>query len=169
MYRIVLAAAVTAVLAGPALAEPLPAPQGDVALTITGAVAEPNAGSEVALDLATIKGLGAQTIVTTTDWDWMEGKQEFAGTPAVDLLTAAGLAGEKITITAIDDYAVTMTLDDLKKHGAIIATSLNGTDLTDESFGPLWLVFPYDAMASAEEREAYKARSVWSIVKIDVE
>ena len=149
-------------LAVPVAAEGLPAPKGEVALTVSGG------GSDVTLDLDMIKSLGSETITTTTDWDWHDGEQNFAGTPALKLLEAAGIDGDKITIVAADEYAVTMTLDDLKKHNAVIATSLNGEDLTDDSFGPLWLVFPYDEMASAE-REAYTARSVWSIVKISVQ
>jgi hypothetical protein len=49
------------------------------------------------------------------------------------------------------------------------AVALNGEALTEESFGPLWIVFPYDAMADPAKREAYTDRSVWSILRIDVE
>ena len=34
---------------------------------------------------------------------------------------------------------------------------------------PTVLVFPYDEMADAAEREAYTDRSVWTVVRIDVE
>ena len=62
-----------------------------------------------------------------------------------------------------------MTRADLEKYGSLLATSLNGETLTDISFGPLWLVFPFDRMADATEREAYTDRAVWSVVRIDVE
>ena len=124
---------------------------------------------ETQLDLTAIKGMGSETIKTSTDWDWHEGPQEFSGVPAMALLEKAGITAGKIKVIAADEYAVSMDVADLARHGAIIATSLNGAALTDESFGPLWLIFPYDKMGSKEERDAYTARSVWSIVKITAE
>lgn len=109
----------------------------------------------VALDVETIQGLGSETIETTTDWEWHEGPQTFTGVPLLAVLDAAGATGETITVTAMDEYAVTMLRADLEKHGALLATALNGKPLTEESFGPLWMIFPFDAMAEAAERNAY--------------
>ena len=167
--RLLACAALLLAIALPAVAEPLPAPGGEPALTIAGAVSRPNAGSEVALDLATIAGLGAGTIETTTDWEWHDGPQTFTGVPLLSVLDAAGATGDTLTVTAADAYASTMSRADLTKHDALLATALNGAPLTAESFGPLWLVFPYDAMADPAERKAYTDRSVWSVVRIDVE
>lgn len=168
MRRMLALAALALALALPAGAGPLPAPDGEPALTVTGAVARPNAGTDVALDLATIEGLGSGTIGTTTDW-WHEGPQTFSGVPLLTVLDAVGATGDTITATAMDEYAVTMSRADLEKHGALLATGVNGKALTEESFGPLWLVFPYDAMADPAERKAYTDRSVWSVVRIAVE
>lgn len=152
-----------------ALAEPLPAPVGEPALVIGGSVSEPNRDGEVALDLATIAKLAESTIDSTTDWEWHDGVQHFAGVPLLAVLDAAGATGDTITVTALDEYAQTMTRAELEKYDALLATSLNGEVLTDIGFGPLWLVFPYDQMADAAEREAYTDRSVWTVVRIDVE
>ena len=153
----------------PAGAEPLPVPAGEAVLTIKGAVPAPNAGADVALDLATIQGLGSASIETTTDWEWHEGAQTFSGVPLLAVLDAAGATGDTITVTAIDEYAVTMSRDALEQHGALLATALNGEPLTEESFGPLWLVFPYDEISDPAERKLYTERSVWSVVGIQVE
>lgn len=169
LMRQIAFALLAASLSTAALAEPLPAPLGEPALVIGGSVAKPNRDGEVALDLATIATLGESTIETTTDWEWHEGVQHFAGVPLLDVLDAAGATGDTITVTAIDEYAQTMSRADLEKYGALLATSLNGDTLTDISFGPLWLIFPFDRMADADEREAYTDRAVWSVVRIDVE
>jgi hypothetical protein len=167
--RLLAPAALLLAFVLPAGAQLLPAPSGEPALTIAGAISEPNSGAEVALDVATIQELGSGTIETTTDWEWHEGPQTFAGVPLLAVLDAAGATGDTITVTAIDEYAVTMSRAELEKHGALLATALNGQPLTAESFGPLWLVFPYDAMDDPAERKAYTDRSVWSVVRIDVE
>ena len=129
-------AALLLAIALPALAEPLPAPAGEPLLTIAGAVSRPNAGSEVALDLATIAGLGSGTIETTTDWEWHDGPQTFTGVPLLAVLDAAGATGDTVTVTAADEYVATMTRADLARHGALLATAMNGHPLTTESFGP---------------------------------
>lgn len=164
-----LAAAAMTIAIAPATGQPLPPPNGQPALVIAGNVTQPNLDGEVALDLATIETLGERTVDTTTDWDWHEGVQRFAGVPLLEVLDAAGATGETITVTAMDEYAQTMTRADLEKYGALLATSLNGEALTEASFGPLWLVFPFDRMADPAERKAYTDRSVWSVVRIDVE
>lgn len=156
-------------IALPAGAQPLPASADEPALTITGAAAQPNAQKAVALDLATIRELGSETIATTTDWEWHQGIQTFTGVRLLTLLDAAGATGETVTVTAADEYAVTTSRADLAKHGALLATALNGQALTRESFGPLWLVFPYDAMPDPAERMAYTDLSVWSVVRINVQ
>lgn len=166
--RLLASAALLSAFVLPAGAEPLPKPAGEPALVIAGAVSQPNAGAEVALDLETIRSLGSGSIETTTDWDWHEGPQTFSGVPLLAVLDAAGATGDTITVTAVDEYAATVSRPDLEKHGALLATTLNGEPLTVESFGPLWLVFPYDAMADPAERKAYTDRSVWSVVRIDV-
>ncbi len=167
--RRMLAAALALASVLPAVAEPLPPPEGEPALTITGAVSRPNAGEDVVLDMATIEGLGASTIRTTTDFDWQEGAQTFSGVPLAAVLDAAGATGDRVTVTAMDEYAVTLSRHELEKHGALLATALNGEALTEESFGPLWLVFPYDEITDPAEREAYTERSVWSVLRINLE
>lgn len=123
----------------------------------------------MALDLATIEAIGHDTVETTTDWDWHEGTQSFAGVPLLALLDAAGATGDTITVTAADEYSQTMSRADLEKYGALLATSLNGEALAEGTFGPLWLVFPYDRMDDPAERKAYTDRSVWMVERIDVD
>ena len=69
----------------------------------------------------------------------------------------------------MDEYAVTVSRGELEKHGALLATALNGEALTGESFGPLWLVFPYDEITDPAERKVYTDRSVWSVIRIEVD
>ena len=59
-WRFVQAAAVTVCLSGAALhAQSLPAPEGDVILTVTGAVTASNAEHGIELDLAMLEAMAA--------------------------------------------------------------------------------------------------------------
>lgn len=167
--RITAATALVLVHCLSASAEPLPAPAGETVLTITGNVTEPNAGETIVLDLATIRGLGSASVETTTDFEWHEGRQTFRGVPLLAVLDAAGATGDTVTVTAADEYSVTIPREELARRDALLATELNGEALTEESFGPLWLVFPYDEMADPAERKTYTERSVWSVAEIAVD
>jgi hypothetical protein len=105
----------------------------------------------------------------STDWEWHDGPQTFSGVPLRAVVDAAGARGETVMVTAMDEYAVTMSRHELEKHGALLATALNREPLTEESFGPLWRVFSYDEIADGAERTAYTDRSGWSVVRIEVQ
>lgn len=144
----------------------MPAAAEDGTVTISGKL--DGAAQAVSLDAAAIGAFGKSALDTSTDWDWHEGVQHYEGIPALDLLRKAGAAGTEVTLIAADDYSVTFPLAELEKHNALFATALNGETLEADGFGPLWLVFDYDAMPE-DEREAFTARSVWSLVKIEVQ
>ncbi len=154
----------------PAAAGPLEAPSGKVVLTISGAIERANAPDGVQFDLEMLKKFPARGIAMTTYWH--DGVQHFKGVSAVAVLEAAGLKGAGLmevvlTATAADDYAIDISLEELKSFDPIFALELNGADLAEEAEGPVWLIFPYDEM-TPEDRECYTAWSIWALEQIKV-
>lgn len=96
----------------------IPAPKGEVLLTIDGAVTA-NGGAPVLVDLEALKSLPKTTFRTTTQWT--EGEVEFTGVALKTLLQAAGATGGTLTATAINNYAVEMPVADLGDDAPIVA------------------------------------------------
>jgi hypothetical protein len=97
----------------------LDAAQGEVLLSVTGAVTETNAGDAAEFDLAMLEGFEAVEIETTTIWT--EGVQTFVGVELDDLLAAIGAEGETLRAIAANDYAVDIPVADAVDGGPIIA------------------------------------------------
>jgi len=115
---------------------------------------------------AEAEALGTRDIVTTTFWT--EGPQRFSGVDAERLLDAAGLSDVMVTAVALDDYAATLSWDDITEKDAIFATRLNGERLTLDNRGPFWIMFDFDSVAEADFGEL-NSKSVWHLVELEVE
>ncbi len=109
---------------------------------------------------------GLREIVTSTPWT--SRKIRFSGIDGETLLKAAGVSGETVTAIALDDYAATLTWDDIVAHDVIFATRMNGKPLTIANKGPFWIMFDFDA-ASEREMAELLSKSVWHMVEIEVE
>jgi len=152
-------------------------------LTVTGEISNPNRGgydpevdkffgyTEVEFDKArafTCKSLRALTTVTVKA-DFPKGRQvhTYEGVLLADVLAAAGATGTKVTVQALDGYAVETPLDELVAMGAVVAYKRNGVAFGIGDFGPTQIVFP------RAERDDLADMSddlwVWSIFHIRVE
>ena len=171
MNRILRAIAISSIcasLASPLTAQmldDLPAPAGEVVLTVTGALALSNAGDTAVFDLAMLQALPVTSFVTTTIWT--DGPQEFTGVALVDLLEALGLEGGMLRATAINDYAVDIPAADAVEGGPILAFARNGDAMSVREKGPLWVVYPYDSNADYRTELVY-SRSIWQLDRIEV-
>lgn len=152
------------ILAAPAAqAEPLPRPEGEVLLTVSGAIAHTNDGDTARFDRAMLEAMEPVTIETTTIWT--EGTQSFTGVPLSRLMEEVGAGGATLTATAINDYAVEIPGDD---KGAIIAYLNNGKAMSVRDKGPLWVIYPYDSSPDYRTEVIY-SRSIWQLDRISVE
>ena len=119
---------------------PLPVPEGEVVLTITGA-GQPNVGDEVSVDLDGIESLGTTTVRVFEPF--VNQELEFTGVPASQLLAAAGIGpDEQLVWIALDDYSVRFSRGQLEAEQALLATRLNGAEIDIEDGGPIRIVFP---------------------------
>lgn len=162
-----LALALTAALAPQArAADPLPAPTGEVILTVSGAIAVTNSEAGAAFDLEMLKALGIVTFETTTIWT--EGPQAFEGVPVKALMDRLGATGTELNVVALNEYAAPLPASDLvDEKGPILAFAANGKELSVRDKGPLWVVYPFDLYPELQS-EATFAKSVWQVARIEV-
>lgn len=146
-------------------AEALPMPQGEVILTITGAMNAGNTAEGAVFDRALLESLGTVSFETSTQWT--EGVSEFKGISLYRLLDQIGAKPSSLEVIAINEYQVAVPATDAVDGGPILAWQQSGKLLSLREKGPLWLIYPYDKTASYRTDEIY-ARSVWQVVKINL-
>ena len=52
--------------------------------------------------------------------------------------------GTAVHATALNDYAVTIPIDELRRYPVLLALKMNGQYLKIMDKGPIWIVYPRD-------------------------
>lgn len=156
--RAVLAACVLVVPMPPSLAG---AEADPVLLTVVDAAT----GRQAAFTRSEIDALPQAVIATRTDFT--EGRSEFRGPLAADLLDRAGIgAAREVRLVAANDYAVTVPVADFRAYGVILATELDGRRLSLRDRGPIWVMYPADDFPELRQPQ-YVDRLIWQLVRIE--
>ena len=146
-----------------ALAAPLAKPEGKVVLSISGLISNTNNGDKAEFDMAMLEGLGNASWTTKTPW--YKDPVTFSGVPMSKLLEVVGAKGTSLTVTALNDYATDIPVEDFKTHPVMLATKRDGNYMPVRDKGPLFIVYPYDT--SAELRSPrYYGRSAWQVARL---
>ena len=191
MHKRQFLAAAMAASALPAIARAAPAGlRGPALLTITGSIAKPNRGPfdavrdqmmhkqkisferARAFDYAALTNLPAHTIRPTLEYD---GKAHALRGPLLEeLLKAAGAPQDdavRLLLRAVDGYAATLTLAQVRARRVIVATHLDGQPMALGGLGPLWAIHDADRiaeMAALPLAERF-ASCPWALYHIGVE
>lgn len=153
-------------MAGPAaLAAGLDQPEGEIILTVSGAIEATNDADTAVFDLAMLEQIDPVSFSTTTIWT--DGVQEFSGASLAGLLETLGVEGGTLRATAINDYAVEIPVSDAIEGGPIVAYRTNGEEMSIRDKGPLWIVYPYDSSSDYQTEQVY-SRSIWQLDRIEV-
>jgi hypothetical protein len=167
-----LLAAASAAAARPALAAPASnARTGAGLLTVFGAIGKSNRGPlDPALDQLLVKHgrsfdkayefdaamlarLAAVTIQPTLEYDARP--HALSGPLLASVAGAAGVAANapvKLTLRAIDGYAVGVSLADAQRYRMIVATTVDGAPMSLGGLGPLWAVYDADRVADFKDK-----------------
>jgi len=164
LRRTLAACCMVALTASAAVADDFAAPSGAVILTVSGMFTATNAEGTLMLDQAQLAALPQISFATATPWT--EGTPRFQGVLVKDLIAAIGATGGTITLTALNDYQITMPVADVADDGPLLAYLLDGKPMSLRDKGPVWLVFPYDANADYRTEQTY-ARSIWQLDRIE--
>ena len=163
--RGLLETACLCLLAAASRAFALPPPAGEPVLTITGAIGLTNDGDQAVFDQAMLEGLGMATIRTTTSWT--DGVVEFTGPTVASVLDAVGATGTTLHAVAVNDFAVDLDGDELRRYGAILAMRQDGMQLSLRDKGPLWVVLPRDQHPELMD-EANNSKWIWQLRSIEI-
>jgi hypothetical protein len=160
-----LAAAFAALLVHDVAAAELPAPEGAVVLTVTGAIANGQSEGTAAFDLKALEALEGRS--GTMETPWTPGKVTFSGPLLRAVLAAVGAHGKTIRLVALNDYAADIPVEDATEFATILATRMDGKLMSVRDKGPVFLIYPFD-QNPALYNEKYFSRSVWQIKELKV-
>lgn len=168
--------------ATPAWAE-IAAPDGQVLLTIGGAIPAGNRGPSteedlsvlgklgatfetgIALDAEMLAGLPSKEIATTLPGS--DVPATFSGPTLAAVMEMAGASGKLALPLALDGYQVEIPWDMIETYDPILATHVDGAPLGIGDLGPTMTVFP--VVDDAEVYESFLALQVWATVYLGVE
>ncbi|WP_037493124.1 molybdopterin-dependent oxidoreductase [Sneathiella glossodoripedis] len=148
-------------------ANALEAPREQVILSITGKISQFNTNNtKVELDLPLLQQFNKKTIVTSTPWT--DGNIRFEGVLIRDLLDTLQATGSQLKAFAINDYSVTIPIDDLRRYDVIIAFMRDGKLMSIRDKGPLWIIYPWNQNPELKT-EVHHSRSIWQLNRLIVE
>jgi hypothetical protein len=148
-----------------ALAASLAKPEGKVVLTISGLIGNTNNGDKAEFDMPMLEAIG--TASWTTKTPWYKDPVTFSGPLMSKLLETVGAKGTSLTVTALNDYATDIPVDDFKTHPVMLATKRDGNYMPVRDKGPLFIVYNYDSNAELQHQRFY-SRSVWQVARMVV-
>jgi hypothetical protein len=151
LFRSIVALAAIATFSVPAVA------QDPTGLQVSGA-------ETLTFSLEDLDALAQITITTTTIWT--EGEVTFTGPSLRDVLDAAGIEAQNLSLRALNDYAIEMPAPAVGAAYPIIATRQNGAVMSVREKGPFWIIFPYDSDAAFQNERTY-SQSIWQLDRID--
>lgn len=138
---------------------------GPVILTVSGQVSATNPEGRAEFDLAMLDALPQRETVTATPWH--EGTHSFTGPTLSSVLEAAGATGGTLRIAALNDYAADMPMEDPQTIPVILATRIDGQEISIRDRGPIFVIYPFDEQPELFN-EVYFNRSVWQVKSIEV-
>lgn len=145
----------------------VPAPSGDVVLSLDGAISNVNNGERLDFDLETLESLG--TVTYSVDDPQAEGRVvEFSGVLLETVLAVAQPAGgaQTLVAAALNDYSIEIPLADASESPVLIATRADGRTMPVDRFGPIRIVYPYDSHDL--DPVEHDPRWVWQLASIRV-
>jgi hypothetical protein len=148
-----------------AFASALERPAGQVILTVTGNIENANVDGTAQFDRAMLDALDSRAATMQTPWT--EKSTSFEGPLLEAVLEAVGANGKTLVVKALNDYSAEVPASDARDFPTILATTMNGADMSVRDKGPLFLIYPFDTHPGLYN-EKYFSRSVWQIREIEV-
>jgi hypothetical protein len=143
--------------------EKIAAPEGEVVLTMSGAIGASNKGKKLELDLASLERM--RQVRLEASEPFLKRRVTFEGVLLSDLLEVAGVSdsASKVSLTALDDYKVDFTLEDVRSSQMLLATKADGKHMPVDRSGPIRIVFP-DSSSLGRNPDLW----IWSVSSMKV-
>lgn len=146
---------------------PVPAKAADTSLTLE--IVFNNESESVSFSHLELDTLTQHSIETTSPYT--EGSQQFTGPLLTTVLRRATNSDwsdqTKLTLTALNDYVVTTTVDKLRNSQAIVATKKGGVRLSVRERGPFWIMIPLSDRPELDNEDFHRLM-IWQLSKIEI-
>lgn len=119
-------------------------------------------------DAATLECIGV--VQYTTETAWSDNPITFDGVLLSAVLDVIGAdsGASSLKITALNDYAIEVPIDDAREWPTMLALKADGKYMSVRDKGPLWLVYPRH-MNAQFGNDKYNARWIWQIATTEVQ
>jgi hypothetical protein len=146
--------------------EALAPPEGEVVLSVTGAIENTNAPGRADFDMANLERLGLSKLTTWTPWT--KGEIEFEGVLARRLMEAVGATGTEVSAMALNEYQQTIPIADFQSYDVLLAVRMNGRPMRLRDKGPIWIVYPWSDHLELDDFLT-RAKSIWQLNALQVQ
>lgn len=144
----------------------LPAPTGDIILTVTGKIGTKNGADNIVMDRDMIESVGQVEYKVTDPFETKD--YVYRGPLMSDLLDLWKVGSDATTlqVVALDDYVVKVPIADIRKYPVLFALQQDGQYMPVSTRGPAMLVFPYNNFEF--NQTVYNDYWAWQIKAIDI-
>jgi len=158
-------AATAAATAAPSSAKAAAAPKAKVVLTVQGAAPAGKPAPRKDFDMAMLEALPQHSFRTATPW--FKEPRTFSGPLLREVLAAAGVQGSELRAVALNNYKVSIPMEDVAKWDMVLATRLDGKPMAVRDKGPLFIIYPFHAHEVLRSERFY-SRSAWQLRTLEV-
>lgn len=146
--------------------DPIPAPDGEPVVTVTGEIGTTNVDDSIQMDMDTLESVGLVDYTLTDPFEG--GEVTFRGVLMSDLLDLWQVPDNATTLhmVALNDYSVDVPISDIRQYPVIFAVMQDGEYMPISTRGPAMLVYPYGEFEF--DRELYDNYWIWQIKSIEV-
>ena len=147
--------------------DPIPLPQAEPILTVTGKVGAMNGQDELLMDRTTIEQSGLVEYTVTDPFE--ERAIRYQGVLMRDLLALWQVAEDAKTVelTALNDYQITIPIADFHQYPVLFALQADGVYMQPDYRGPAMLVYPVDQYQI--DLVAVERNWIWQIKAIKIQ
>jgi hypothetical protein len=153
--------------------QPLPPRQSQTLITVTGKIQAQQGKSATAstglqLDWESLASAGMVEYEVNDIFEQQQNR--FRGVLMRDLLALWQVtpAAKQVTLTALNDYKITMPIALLQKYPVMLAMEQNGRPMQPDYRGPAMIVTPYEQYGAVREL-ANRDYWIWQVTKIHIE
>lgn len=136
------------------------------AVLVTGKVQAADSANGFVLTAAVLEKLPQHSFSTHAPWTKVS--QTYSGVLLRDLMAHLGASGTQLQVAALNDYAITIPLEDAQKFDVLVAYKVDGQLIPVRDRGPLLVMYPFDAKPELQHRRYYE-RSIWQVKSINVQ
>ena len=134
-------------------------------LKITGKITQFDDTGNAVFDRNSLEAMGLVSFETMTPW--YKSRVKFEGVPIKKLLSVVGAQGDKVIVTALNDYSTEIPIVDFEAYNVILALRRDGQYMPVSDKGPLFIVYDFDAHPEIRTPKYY-GRSAWQVARIEV-